>query len=84
SARTLNLPPAQVDLTHTIINNTRLRYGQDRAIVENSIMQRVVSSAKQNGQQQPIPQPQKPLTPIATPELVPITTPTGSSSDSAA
>ena len=84
SARTLNLPPAQVDLTHTIINNTRLRYGQDRAIVENSIMQRVVSSAKQNGQQQPTPQPQKPLTPAATPELIPITPPIESSSGSAA
>lgn len=37
SARTLQLPPAQTDNTHAIIENTRLHYSQTREAVEKAI-----------------------------------------------
>ena len=42
SARTLNLPPAQTDNTHLIIENTRARYGQPRSAIEESINNRIM------------------------------------------
>jgi hypothetical protein len=42
SARTLNLPPAQTDNTHLIIENTRALYGQPRGAIEESINNRIM------------------------------------------
>ncbi len=42
SARTLNLPTATSDNTHQIIENTRTRYGQPRAVVEAAISDRIL------------------------------------------
>lgn len=41
SARTLNLPPVQSDLTSQIIANTRARYGQPREEIEVDITERI-------------------------------------------
>ncbi len=55
SARTLNLPPAQIDNTGRIIEHTRQLYSRDRAEVEQAIAEQIQPA---NKQPQPAPQPQ--------------------------
>lgn len=54
SARTLQLPPEQIDNTGRIIENTRRKYSRNRAEVEVEISEAI--QVPQNLQQQPKPQ----------------------------
>ncbi len=67
SARTLSLPPAQIDNTGRIIEHTRLNYSRSREEVEQEISNLIQSTAAK-------PQPQ-PATPAATPAPEPQPTP---------
>ncbi|HTK39594.1 MAG TPA: type IV secretion system DNA-binding domain-containing protein [Patescibacteria group bacterium] len=57
SARTLNLPPAQTNLLPQIIQQTRERYGRERAEVEAMIHNSVAGANPSAQPQQPAPQP---------------------------
>ncbi len=52
SARTLELPPEQIDNSGRIIENTRRLYSRSRAEVEQEINERVLASQQQTQQQQ--------------------------------
>ncbi|HEY5695302.1 MAG TPA: type IV secretion system DNA-binding domain-containing protein, partial [Candidatus Saccharimonadales bacterium] len=68
SATTLTLPPAQVDQTSLIIENTRRRYSRSRAEVENEISELIQPSNKQQ------PKPAVPVAPAPEASATPITT----------
>lgn len=63
SARTLNLPPPQTDLTHNIIEQTRALYSRPRADIEQDINQRIHSSRNTD---QPAGSPSRPTNQSAT------------------
>ena len=58
SARTLNLPPPQIDNTGRIIEHTRLNYSRSRAEVEQEIAELIQPPGKQQAAAQPQPAPQ--------------------------
>jgi len=64
SARTLNLPTATSDNTHMIIENTRARYSQPRAVIEQMISEKIMPpeqfQPKKKEPAAPKPQPQHP------------------------